>query len=68
MYFIYSSSNRVITQQQPQRDSGRDANNAIRHSRILVEQYETEAADAAPDQRDKLLNAARSVAQVSVLD
>ncbi|KAI6216966.1 BMA-TLN-1, isoform b [Aphelenchoides fujianensis] len=60
---IKTSSNRVITQ-QPQRDF-RDSNNAIRHSRILVEQYENEAADADPNQRDKLLSAARSVAQAT---
>ncbi|KAI6238292.1 BMA-TLN-1, isoform b [Aphelenchoides fujianensis] len=60
---ILRSSNRVITQ-QPQRDF-RDSNNAIRHSRILVEQYENEAADADPNQRDKLLSAARSVAQAT---
>ena len=59
---VMRSSNRVITQQ---RDPVRDSNNAIRHSRILVEQYENEAADASPDHRDKLLSAARSVAQAT---
>jgi hypothetical protein len=64
MFNFCRSSNRVITQ-QPQRDFGRDANNAIRHSRILVEQYEDEAKVADPHQRDKLLSAARSVAQAT---
>ncbi|CAD5207938.1 unnamed protein product [Bursaphelenchus xylophilus] len=57
---VLRSSNRVITGAQPQRD----ANQAIRHSRILVEQFEN-GAEADPNQRDKLLNAARNVAQAT---
>ncbi|CAD5205405.1 unnamed protein product [Bursaphelenchus okinawaensis] len=57
---VLRSSNRVITGAQPERD----ANQAIRHSRILVEQFEN-GAEADPNQRDKLLNAARNVAQAT---
>lgn len=42
----------------------RQGESAIRHSRILVEQMEAEAV-RAPEQRDRLLEAARSVAQAT---
>lgn len=61
---ILRTSNRLITQQAPPRDMLRDSESAIRHSRILVEQMESEAA-ARPDQRDRLLNAARVVAEAT---
>lgn len=62
---ILQSSNRVITNQGPQRDLMRDSESAIRHSRLLVDEFEHEAQNGTPDQRDKLLNAARSVAQAT---
>lgn len=42
----------------------RQGESAIRHSRLLVEQMEAEA-DRAPERRDRLLDAARSVAQAT---
>ncbi|VDN86758.1 unnamed protein product [Brugia pahangi] len=42
----------------------RQGENAIRHSRLLVEQMEAEA-DRTPERRDRLLDAARSVAQAT---
>lgn len=42
----------------------RQGESAIRHSRLLMEQMEAEA-DRAPERRDRLLDAARSVAQAT---
>lgn len=42
----------------------RQGESAIRHSRLLVEQMEAEA-DRSPERRDRLLDAARSVAQAT---
>lgn len=42
----------------------RQGENAIRHSRLLVERMEAEA-DRSPERRDRLLDAARSVAQAT---
>lgn len=50
--------------QGPTEDMVRQGENAIRHSRLLVEQMEAEA-DRSPDRRDRLLDAARSVAQAT---
>uniref|UniRef100_A0A915D8I4 FERM domain-containing protein n=1 Tax=Ditylenchus dipsaci TaxID=166011 RepID=A0A915D8I4_9BILA len=49
----------------PSRDLMRDSESAIRHSRMLVDEFENEAQSGGPDQRDKLLSAARSVAQAT---
>ena len=59
------SSNRVITNKGGQpRDLVRDSESAIRHSQILADGFENEAMKGPADQRDRLLNAARTVAQV----
>uniref|UniRef100_A0A183EDY2 I/LWEQ domain-containing protein n=1 Tax=Gongylonema pulchrum TaxID=637853 RepID=A0A183EDY2_9BILA len=50
--------------QGPTEDMVRQGESAIRHSRLLVEQMEAEA-DRAPESRDRLLDAARSVAQAT---
>ncbi|KAI6179916.1 BMA-TLN-1, isoform b [Aphelenchoides besseyi] len=55
---ILRSSNRANTQH----DFAKDSNNAVHHSQILVQKYET---DGDPNQRDKLHNAARVVAQAT---
>lgn len=62
---ILQSSNRVITNQGPPRDLVRDSESAIRHSKLLVDGFENEAQYGSPDQKDKLLSAARSVAQAT---
>lgn len=62
---LVQSSNRVITHQGTPRDLVRNSESAIRHSCLLVDEFENEAKYSPSDQRDKLLNAARSVAQAT---
>ncbi|TKR83175.1 hypothetical protein L596_016805 [Steinernema carpocapsae] len=62
---VLRTSRRLITTQDSSQDMVRQSENVIRHSRLLVEEMEHEAADMSPDQRDKLLSAARSVAQAT---
>uniref|UniRef100_A0A0N5BME0 FERM domain-containing protein n=1 Tax=Strongyloides papillosus TaxID=174720 RepID=A0A0N5BME0_STREA len=62
---ILRSSNRLITTQTSTQNMVKESEHAIRHSRIIVEQIESEAADQEPEQREKLLSAARSVAQAT---
>lgn len=50
--------------QGPTEDMIRQGESAIRHSRILVNQIEAEA-DRTPENRDRLLDAARSVARAT---
>uniref|UniRef100_A0AC35TN27 FERM domain-containing protein n=1 Tax=Rhabditophanes sp. KR3021 TaxID=114890 RepID=A0AC35TN27_9BILA len=59
------SSNRLISTQHSTQDMVRQSESAIRHSRIIVEQMESEAQEQSPEQREKLLSAARSVAQAT---
>ncbi|VDN44280.1 unnamed protein product [Gongylonema pulchrum] len=61
---ILNQSRKIITYQGPTEDMVRQGESAIRHSRLLVEQMEAEA-DRAPERRDRLLDAARSVAQAT---
>ncbi|MFH4981417.1 hypothetical protein AB6A40_008126 [Gnathostoma spinigerum] len=61
---IVNESRRIITYQGPTEEMVRQGENAIRHSRILVEQMEAEA-DREPARRDRLLDAARSVAEAT---
>uniref|UniRef100_A0A1I8EQD5 I/LWEQ domain-containing protein n=1 Tax=Wuchereria bancrofti TaxID=6293 RepID=A0A1I8EQD5_WUCBA len=61
---ILNQSRKIITYQGPTEDMVRQGENAIRHSRLLVEQMEAEA-DRTPERRDRLLDAARSVAQAT---
>uniref|UniRef100_A0A915B5P5 FERM domain-containing protein n=1 Tax=Parascaris univalens TaxID=6257 RepID=A0A915B5P5_PARUN len=61
---ILNQSRKIITYQGPTEDMVRQGESAIRHSRVLVEQMEAEA-DRAPERRDRLLDAARSVAQAT---
>uniref|UniRef100_A0A8R1TSD6 FERM domain-containing protein n=1 Tax=Onchocerca volvulus TaxID=6282 RepID=A0A8R1TSD6_ONCVO len=61
---ILNQSRKIITYQGPTEGMVRQGENAIRHSRLLVEQMEAEA-DRAPERRDRLLDAARSVAQAT---
>lgn len=61
---ILNQSRKIITYQGTTEDMVRQGESAIRHSRILVEQMEAEA-DRAPERRDRLLDAARSVAQAT---
>ena len=62
---VLQSSNKVITHQGPDANLMRDSEAAIRHSRLLVDEFENEAQRSQPDQRDRLLNAARTVAQAT---
>uniref|UniRef100_A0A0K0EJV8 FERM domain-containing protein n=1 Tax=Strongyloides stercoralis TaxID=6248 RepID=A0A0K0EJV8_STRER len=62
---ILRSSNRLITSQTTTQNMVKESEHAIRHSRIIVEQIENEAAEQEPEQREKLLSAARSVAQAT---
>uniref|UniRef100_A0A0N4ZUP8 FERM domain-containing protein n=1 Tax=Parastrongyloides trichosuri TaxID=131310 RepID=A0A0N4ZUP8_PARTI len=62
---IMRSSNRLITTQTSTQNMVKESEHAIRHSRIIVEQIENEAAEQSPEQREKLLSAARSVAQAT---
>uniref|UniRef100_A0A0N5AYK5 FERM domain-containing protein n=1 Tax=Syphacia muris TaxID=451379 RepID=A0A0N5AYK5_9BILA len=61
---ILNQSRKIITYQGPTEDMIRQGESAIRHSRILVNQMEAEA-DRTPENRDRLLDAARSVAQAT---
>uniref|UniRef100_A0A915Q6F4 FERM domain-containing protein n=1 Tax=Setaria digitata TaxID=48799 RepID=A0A915Q6F4_9BILA len=61
---ILNQSRKIITYQGPTEDMVRQGESAIRHSRLLVEQMEAEA-DREPERRDRLLDAARSVAQAT---
>lgn len=61
---ILRSSNRLLTHQGPPQDLVRQGDSVIRQSRLLVEKMEQEA-ETAPEQRDKLLSAARSVARAT---
>ncbi|VDO11777.1 unnamed protein product [Brugia timori] len=61
---ILNQSRKIITYQGPTEDMVRQGESAIRHSRLLVEQMEAEA-DRTPERRDRLLDAARSVAQAT---
>ncbi|VDN06084.1 unnamed protein product [Thelazia callipaeda] len=61
---ILNQSRKIITYQGPTEDMVRQGESAIRHSRLLVEQMEAEA-DRLPERRDRLLDAARSVAQAT---
>ncbi|KAL3090978.1 hypothetical protein niasHS_007353 [Heterodera schachtii] len=63
---IVESSNRIITNQGHQPGAiVRDSESAIRSSQLLVEGMEQEAQLSPAEQRNKLLNAARSVAQAT---
>uniref|UniRef100_A0A183BVZ7 FERM domain-containing protein n=1 Tax=Globodera pallida TaxID=36090 RepID=A0A183BVZ7_GLOPA len=63
---IVESSNRIITNQGQQPGLiVRDSESAIRSSQLLVEGMEQEAQLSPAEQRNKLLNAARSVAQAT---
>ncbi|KAK0407513.1 hypothetical protein QR680_019234 [Steinernema hermaphroditum] len=62
---VLRTSRRLITIQAPDsQDMVRQSESVIRHSRLLVEDLEHEA-EMSPEQRDKLLSAARSVAQAT---
>uniref|UniRef100_A0A1I7YK54 FERM domain-containing protein n=1 Tax=Steinernema glaseri TaxID=37863 RepID=A0A1I7YK54_9BILA len=62
---VLRTSRRLITIQAPDsQDMVRQSENVVRHSRLLVEDLEHEA-EMSPEQRDKLLSAARSVAQAT---
>ncbi|CAD6186281.1 unnamed protein product [Caenorhabditis auriculariae] len=58
---VLRRTNRMIAHQGPSEDLTREAKKVIRHSQILMEQFEHEATQR-PEQRDRLLDAARRVA------
>lgn len=63
---IVESSNRIITNQNGHpRELVRDSESAIRHSQLLADGFQNEAIDSKADQKDRLLNAARSVAEAT---
>jgi hypothetical protein len=65
---IVESTNRIVANQMVQpRDAVRDSEIAIRHSQLLADGFENEALASPADQRDRLLNAARTVAKVYIV-
>ncbi|XGW23184.1 hypothetical protein V3C99_005435 [Haemonchus contortus] len=58
---VLRTSHRLLAHQGPSEDLTREAKKVIRHSQILMEQFEHEAHEH-PEQKDRLLAAARRVA------
>ncbi|CAB3407941.1 unnamed protein product [Caenorhabditis bovis] len=58
---VLRRTNKIIAYQGPSEDLTREAKRVIRHSQILTEQFEMEA-NQRPEDRDRLLDAARRVA------
>ncbi|KAE9419292.1 hypothetical protein Angca_004463, partial [Angiostrongylus cantonensis] len=61
---VLRTTHRLIAHQGPSEDLTREAKKVIRHSQILMEQFEQEAHER-PEHKDRLLAAARRVADAT---
>ncbi|CAI4221289.1 unnamed protein product [Auanema sp. JU1783] len=58
---VLRTTNRMLAHQGPSEDLTREAKKVIRHSKVLMEQFEQEAHEK-PEHKDRLMDAARRVA------
>ncbi|CAJ0956652.1 unnamed protein product, partial [Mesorhabditis belari] len=61
---VLRSSNRLVSHQGPSQDLVKQSESVVRHSQLLVEEFESKAAQH-PEHKDRLLDAARKVASAT---
>ncbi|CAJ0573825.1 unnamed protein product, partial [Mesorhabditis spiculigera] len=61
---VLRSSNRLVTHQGPTQDLVKQSERVVRHSQLLVEDFERQATQH-PEHKDRLLDAARKVASAT---